>query len=123
MSKATTPAPAWQLKAFPLFTLLGWALTLAALLIGLFVLSATAASYWGGNAKAVRDAAEAGSALISQLQTLTVTPRWLEPLAFLGVAAFMTGIALEFSTIPALLKQRGQVLKAAVPVLVRSNDR
>ena len=123
MSKATTPAPAWQLKAFPLFNLLGWALTLAAFLIGLFVLSATAASYWGGNAKVVRDAAEAGSALIGQLQTLTVTPRWLEPLAFLGVAAFMTGIALEFSTIPALLKQRGQALKAAVPVLVRSNDR
>jgi len=124
MSKATTPStPAWQLKAFPLFTLLGWALTLAAFLLGLFVLSATAVGYWGGNAKAVRDAAEAGSALIGQLQRLTVTPRWLEPLAFLGVAAFMTGIALEFSTIPALLKQRGQALRAALPVLVRSDDR
>ena len=89
MTNVTPPAPAWQMKAFPLFALLGWVLILISFLIGLFVLSTTAAGYWGGNAKAVRDAAEAGSALLGQLQTLTVTPRWLEPLTFLGVASFM----------------------------------
>ena len=119
MANVTPPAPAWQMKAFPLFTLLGWVLILISFLIGLFVLSTTAAGYWGGNAKAVRDAAEAGSALLGQLQTLTVTPRWLEPLTFLGVAAFMTGIALEFSTIPAILKNRGQVMSAAFPLIVK----
>ena len=119
MANVTPPAPAWQMKAFPLFTLLGWVLILASFLIGLVVLSATAAAYWGDNAKAVRDAAEAGSALLGQLQTLTVTPRWLEPLTFLGVAAFMTGIALEFSTIPAILKHRGQVMSACFPLIVK----
>lgn len=114
--------PGWQLKVFPLFTLLGWVLVGASFLIGLFVLSATAVNYWGGNAKVVRDAAEAGSALIGQLQTLTVTPRWLEPLTFLGVAAFMTGIALEFSTIPNLLKNRGQVMSACFPLIVKHGD-
>jgi len=119
MTNAASPKPAWQIRAFPLFTLLGWVLILASFLIGLTVLASTAASYWGGNSKAVRDAAEAGSALIGQLQTLTVTPRWLEPLTFLGVASFMTGIALEFSTIPGLLKARGQVMSAAFPLLVK----
>jgi len=119
MANVTPPAPAWQMKAFPLFTLLGWVLILISFLIGLVVLSTTAAGYWGGNAKAVRDAAEAGSALLGQLQTLTVTPRWLEPLTFLGVAAFMTGIALEFSTIPAILKNRGQVMSACFPLIVK----
>jgi hypothetical protein len=111
------------LKVFPLLTLLGWVLIGLSFLVGLFVLSTTAAAYWGGNAKAVRDAAEAGSALIGQLQTLAVTPRWLEPLAFLGVAAFMTGIALEFSTIPGLLKNRGKVMSACFPLIVKLGGR
>lgn len=119
MSDTTRPGPAWQMRVFPLFTLLGWLLILASFLIGLFVLGSTAAAYWGGNAKSVRDAAEAGSILIAQLQALTVTPRWLEPLTFLGVASFITGIALEFSTIPGLLKNRGQLMGAAFPLLVK----
>ncbi len=123
MTNPTPPAPAWQMRAFPLFSLLGWVLILASFLIGLFVLAATASGYWGGNSKAVRDAAEAGSALIGQLQTLTVIPRWLEPLTFLGVASFITGIALEFSTIPGLLKNRGSVLSAAFPLLVKLGGR
>jgi len=119
MDHLTPPAPAWQMKVFPLFSLLGWVLILSSFLIGLIGLAPTAASYWGGNAKAVRDAAEAGSALLGQLQVLSVIPRWLEPLAFLGVAAFMTGIALEFSTIPAVLKNRGQVMSACFPLIVK----
>lgn len=118
MTTIQHPTPAWQLRVFPLFTLLGWVLILASFLIGLFVLSSTAASYWGGNAKAVRDAAEAGSTLLGQLQTLSVIPRWLEPLTFVGVAAFILGIALEFSTIPRLLQQRGQVLRTSFPLIV-----
>ena len=119
MTTIQPPTPGWQLKVFPLFTLLGWVLILVSFLVGLFVLAATAAGYWGGNAKAVRDAAEAGSALLGQLQTLSVAPRWLEPLTFLGVASFMLGIALEFSTIPHLLLNRGQVLSASFPLIVK----
>jgi len=57
--------------------------------------------------------------MLGQLQTLTVTPRWLEPLTFLGVASFMVGIALEFSTIPAILRNRGQVMGTVFPLIVR----
>jgi hypothetical protein len=111
------PSPPWQLKVFPIMTFLGWVFILTAFAVGIFVLTPTAVSYLSGNAKAVRDAAEVGSPLLTQLQTLTTIPRWLEPLAFLGVASFMVGIALEFSSIPAVLKNRGEVMKACFPLL------
>ncbi len=115
----TNQTPAWQLRVFPLFTLLGWILVAVSFLIGLFVLAPTASSYFGGNAKAVRDAAEVGSQLLGQLGTLTAIPRWLVPMTFLGVASFIVGIALEFSSIPALLKNRGQLMSACFPYIVR----
>ncbi len=114
------PSKSWQLSVYPIFTLLGWVLIGLSLIIGLFVLTPTAISYWGGNAKAVRDAAEAGSVLIGQLNTLAATPRWLEPLTFLGVASFMLGIALEFSAIPNILKNRGQVMSICFPQIVQN---
>ena len=52
---------------------------------------------------------------------LSTIPRWLEPLTFLGVASFMLGIALEFSSIPALLKNRGQVMKVCFPLIVKAS--
>jgi hypothetical protein len=117
MENIQAPRTSWQLKVFPLFSMLGWIFVSLALVIGLVVLSSTAQSYWGANAKIVRDSAEAGSALLGQLQILNVTPRWLEPLLFVGVASFMLGIALEFSAIPALLKNRGKVMKICFPLI------
>lgn len=122
MNKITPPKKHWQMKVFPLFTLLGWIFIVVSLIIGSFVLASTAANYWGNNAKAVRDAAESGSLLIGQLQTLAVTPRWLEPLTFLGVASFMVGIALEFSSIPAALKNRAIVMRANFPLIIKLNQ-
>jgi len=121
MATINEPKKAWQLRVYPFFTLLGWVLITISIIIGLFVLSSSAVSYWGENAKAVRDAAEVGSALLGQLSILTVTPRWLEPLAFLGVAAFMVGIALEFSSIPKLLDNRGHVMGLCFPLIVKQS--
>lgn len=122
MESIQSPKPSWQLKVYPLFSLLGWILIAVSFIIGLFVLAPLATNYWGGNTKAVRDAAEVGSTLLSQLQTLTSTPRWLEPLTFLGVASFMLGIALEFSSIPNLLNNRGKVLGMCFPLIVKHGD-
>jgi len=101
---------------------LGWALVGLAFLIGAFTLSTVASGYWGGNAKAVRDAAEAGSLLIGQIQLIASTPRWLVPLMFLGVGSFIFGIALEFSAIPNLLSNRGEVMKVCLPVIAKTGD-
>lgn len=105
------------LKVFPLFTLLGWILIGFSILVGVIILAPTAASYWGGNAKAVRDAAEVGSPLLAQLTTLAWWPKLLLPLTFLGVASFMLGIALEFAAIPRILDRRIEVLTQAVPLM------
>ena len=109
----------WQSKVFPLLILIGWIIVIAVFFIGLFLLTPTASSYWGGNTKAVRDAAEAGTPLLALLSVLVTIPRWLEPLTFLGVASFMTGIALAFSTIPNLLKDRGQLMSVCFPLFVK----
>ena len=79
--------------------------------------TSAAASYWGSNAKAVRDGAEVGSVLLSQLTTLAWWPKLLLPLTFLGVASFMLGIALQFAAIPGILDHRTDVLVKAVPLM------
>jgi hypothetical protein len=119
MASLHGPKDAWQLRVYSFFTLLGWALIGLSFLIGLLVLTPAAIGYWSGSPKAVRDAAEVGSTLLGQLQLLSVTPRWLEPLTFLGVAAFMVGIALEFSSIPRILQNRGQVMRVCFPLIVK----
>jgi hypothetical protein len=109
----------YQLKVFPVLTILGWILISLALIIGLVVLTPTAVDYFGANSKEVRDAAEAGSALLSQIGILASIPLWLEPLTFLGVAFFICGIALEFSVIPSLVKGRGDAMAQAFPLIVK----
>ncbi len=99
------------LKLFSLFTIMGWVLVGFSLLVGVLVLGPTAADYLGGNAKSACDAAEVGSALLGQLTTLGWWPKLLLPLAIMGIASFMLGIALEFAAIPAILERRIDVLK------------
>ena len=107
------------LKIFPLFTMLGLCVIMVSILVGIAALSPTASGYWGGNAKTVRDTAAIGSDLLGNLATLQSVPKWLVPLAFLGVASFMTGIALEFAAIPDMIDRRTKVLKQAVPLMAK----
>ena len=67
MNTIKPPASSWQLKVFPIFTFLGWAFILLALIVGLFVLIPMAISYLSDNTKAVRYAAKFGSPLLAQL--------------------------------------------------------
>jgi hypothetical protein len=121
MLNVAPPKPSWQSKVFPILIIVGWIFVIASFVIGLS-LSSTASSYFGENTKESRDSAAVGDALLGDLETLTVTPRWLEPLTFLGVASFMVGIALAFSTIPNLLSNRGQVLNVCFPILVKKGE-
>ncbi len=105
------------LKLFPIFSLMGWILIGFSILISILVLVPTAASYWGGNAKAARDVAEVGSVLLGQLSILARWPKILPPLIFLGVASFMLGIAMEFAAIPDILDRRSDLLVQVIPVM------
>lgn len=108
------------LKFFSLATILGWVLIGFSILISVLVLAPTAASYWGANAKSVRDVAEVGSSLLNQLSILARWPKILPPLTFLGVASFMLGIALEFAAIPRILDRRTDLLVKVVPLMGQS---
>lgn len=106
------------LRLFHWFTLLGWILMGAGILVWAFVLAPTSASYFGQTAKAARDAAAAGSALQDQLVVLAAWPKLLLPLVFLGVASFMVGIAMEFAAIPGILERQAEGLSQAVSRLI-----
>lgn len=110
-----------QEKFAPLASASGLMIIMLVFLIGAFVLSPLATSYWGDNTKAERDSAAEGSNLQDDLEQLSSTPRWLEPLNFLGIAMMMFGIALLFSTIPELLKSRGAAMKSAFPKITGGN--
>ena len=107
------------LRLFHLFTILGVLLVGFAILINVLVISPTGASYWGGTAKAVRDAAAVGSPLLAQLTALAWLPKLLAPMTILGISSFMVGIALEFAAIPDIIDRRTEVLKRALPLMGR----
>lgn len=113
----------WQNKLAPIFTLTGFMIVMLALIIGLFVLAPTASHYFGDIVKATRDSAVKGDSLQGSLVVLTSTPHWLKPLVFFGVALFMTGIALLFSTIPGLLRERGDDMSSAFNDLARLSNK
>jgi hypothetical protein len=48
MTVIQPPKAGWQLRIFPVFSVLGWVFILVPLLIGVFVLAPTASGYWGG---------------------------------------------------------------------------
>ena len=110
-----------QEKFAPLASASGIMTIMIVFIIGAFILSPLASEYWGDNTKTERDGAASGTGLQDDLEQLSSTPRWLEPLNFLGIALMMFGIALLFSTIPELLKSRGANMKAAFPKISGGN--
>lgn len=105
------------LKLFPLVTLMGWMFIGFSIVVLVALLAPTGAAYWGGTAKATRDAAEIGSSLLGQLTILAWWPKLLKPFLVFGVASFMLGIALQFAAIPGILDRRIEVLKQALPLM------
>jgi hypothetical protein len=74
------------------------------------------------SSKAVRDAAEAGTGLLSQLGTIEATKAWLAPLKFIGLISFLTAISLILFTIIRTLRLRGEAMQYALPVILGSGE-
>ena len=78
-----------------------WVVAAAILMIAAFtwiVLAVMAGDYYS-NSKAVRDAAEAGSGVLSQLGSIEAVNDWLLPFAFLGFATYLLGFGFAFGNI------------------------
>ena len=80
------------------------------------VLAVFAGDYYS-NSKPIRDAAEAGSGLLSQLATIQGVKAWLIPFSFLGVATFLLGFGFAFGNILQNVRLRGDTMAAALPEL------
>ncbi len=78
------------------------------------VLAVMAGDYFT-NAKAVRDADEAG--ILSQLGSIEAVKDWVLPLAFVGLATFIAGFGFAFANILRNVQLRGNTMAAALPAL------
>ena len=82
-----------------------------------FIAAASTAGDYYANSKAVRDAAEAGSAVLSQVGSVAAVTDWALPFAFLGVATFIAGFGFAFVNILRNVRLRGNTMAALLPEL------
>ncbi|MCH7787611.1 MAG: hypothetical protein IIC22_08885 [Chloroflexi bacterium] len=74
------------------------------------------------NSKAIRDAAEAGSGILSQQGSIEAVKDWVLPFAFLGFATFIAGFGFAFVNILGNVRLRGNTMAAALPALKQRRD-
>ncbi len=74
-------------------------------------------SRWYGTAKAVRDAAEAGSDLLAWQGAIHTLESWNLPLTFVFMATGLIGIAFLLWGIVTTIQRRGNVSAHVFPVL------
>jgi len=86
------------------------------------VLAVWADDYYS-NSKAVRDAAGAGSGVLSDLGNIQATKAWLLPLEILGISSFLFGFGFAFANILRNIRLRGATLAAVLPTLKERKPR
>ena len=67
------------------------------------------------NAKAVRDADQAG--ILSQQGSIAAVKAWGLPLTFVGLATFIAGFGFAFANILSNIRLRANTMAAALPAL------
>ncbi len=85
-----------------------------------WVVLATMAGDYFTNTKAIRDAAEAGSGILSQQGSIEAVKDWVLPFAFLGLAMFFTGFGFAFANILKYVRLRGATMAAVLPAVKRA---
>ena len=108
------PIPPWYGRLMPLVMMLGWLVFLVALIISLQLASTARALF--ANPLPVIDAAGAGTALLSQVQTISATSAWLVPFKFFGIGTEFLAIAMGLATIAYVLNAQTEMLKKGVQI-------
>ncbi len=113
--------PSALIKVAGAFWLSAFMIVMVAAIVWI-VVAATAGDYYSSS-KAVRDAAIAGSGLLSQLGGVEATKDWLLPFAILGFAMFIAGFGFAFVNILKNVRLRGNTMAATLPeLLARKNQ-
>jgi hypothetical protein len=107
-------------KLVVVLLLVGVMIEMVALIVGI-ALGVSTGDYFS-ETKATRDAAAAGSGLLSQIGTISAVKAWLTPLQFLGAAMLFAGIAVALATIIKNLQLRADAFAAALPVLITAGS-
>jgi hypothetical protein len=115
------PSPPIQTKVYPLLIAAGFAIVISALAIA--AVMATVANGVFDNPKSVRDAAEAGSALLARQGDLATFPLWVQPFKFVGLTLLVGGIFTVFwGLLRSLQEARGAAMVESIPVLLRGSS-
>ncbi len=115
------PSPPIQTKIYPLLIAGGFAIVLSAL--GIAVVLATVANDVFDNPKTLRDAAEAGSALLAHQGDLATFPLWVQPFKFVGLTLLIGGIFTVFwGLLRSLREARGEAMVESIPILLKGSS-
>ena len=92
------PGPPITARLFPLFTLAGLTVLVAALVLGV-VQGLIASGYWSHSIAAELNPATPGDPLLSTLGTLESMDRWVEPIKFVGLALLLAAAGLAAASV------------------------
>jgi len=98
-----------MMPLYPWIAIMGWGFVLVSLLIGIFGLSPAVSTLFS-DSKAVREAAEAGSALVNANVTAHVIESWLPQFKFFGLGLGLMAITMALGTIAKRLRDMGWVI-------------
>ena len=85
-------------KVFPMVMMMGMMVLMIAVVVGI-IEGIQPYDYWNHSIATQLNPAEAGSALLADLGTISAIKLWLEPLKFVGIAMLLSGIGLALATI------------------------
>jgi hypothetical protein len=98
-----------MMPLYPWIAIMGWGFVLVSLLIGIFSLSPAVSTFFS-DSKAVREAAEAGSAFVNANVTAHVIESWVPQLKFVGLGLGLLAITMALGTIAKRLRDMGWVI-------------
>jgi len=113
-AQAQTSAP--QIKIAAGLWVMGLMIIMAATITWLVISVAWTNDYYAFS-KGVRDAAEAGSPVLSNLASIQTTKAWVMPLEVLGLSTLLLGFGFAFANILQYVRLRGNTMAAVLPEL------
>src|SRR3990172_225709 len=107
-----------MMPRYPMIAVAGWMIVLLSFLIGATALSSAQAAFYS-DAKAVREAAAAGSAFVQANVTAHVIETWVPQFKFVGLGLGLMAISMALGSIAKALRRMGQVLASHIPAELR----
>jgi len=104
------PPPPKTVRLFQISTMMGLMILMITLIIGIVLAVTIVPDYWNHSIANELNAAEAGSALLSQLGVVSSFAFWLNALRMVGMASLFTGISLALMVIIGTLRLQARLL-------------